>query len=150
MTNRIIGIVLPIPSEQVQRIFNKNGNVLVKYLSHIPKRFEQFRLKKEMKVLLYVSNSGRKIAGEAKIKNIEFLSPNDAITRYGRNLLVSELEMSRYVHSQPRRNYDKPLLVLELINIKEYPEGLTYHKNVSMVGEYLTKETYERIHSIKK
>ncbi|MEM3872618.1 MAG: DUF365 domain-containing protein [Nitrososphaeria archaeon] len=144
MENKDVGIVFPVRPEHVHRIFDEKKNVFVKYFSRAPKKLEDFRLKEGMKIIFYVSCSKRKLAGEAEIKNITFLTPNEVIEKYRERLFISEKELLKYVHRQPRRQHDKPLLVLELENMRRYPEGITYHKNISMVGEYITKEVYKK------
>jgi hypothetical protein len=140
----IIGIVLPILPEHVSRVFNENRNVLVKYVSKIPRKPGKMRLQVGMKVVFYVSRSGRRLAGEGEISFVEFVSMQDAVAKYGGRLLLSESELNSYARQQPRRT-EKPILALGLKKLRAYASGITYHKNISMVGEYLTRDANDAL-----
>jgi hypothetical protein len=141
------GIVLPVPLDYVNRILNRKRSVFVKYTSRVPKKLTDFRLHKGMKVLFYVSNSGRKIAGEAEIAGIEFMPPAEVLEKYRDQLVLSQSELSSYQAARPGRGPEKPLLVLSLGRVRRYPEGTTYHRNVSMAGEFLRLNVYNDLSS---
>lgn len=144
MGKNIIGIVLPTSQEHAKRILGEQKNILVKKIAYIPKELGEYRLKKGMKVLLYISGSGRKLAGEAEIANIEFLTAKEIAIKYSESLMISKQELDNYVGNSPHY-YKKPLLVLTLTKIQDYKEEVKYQKSISLSGEYLTKDVYDSI-----
>lgn len=145
MDEVIAGIVLPISRTHAERVFRGGKDVLVKYLSRIPKRKQDFRLRKGMKLIFYVTESGRLVAGEAEIRNLCFLLPQDTIKKYGKRLILSTKELLEYANVQPGRTLTKPLVVLELSRAQKYEPEVTYPRNISMVGEYLRPNVYKEL-----
>lgn len=145
MDERVIGIVVPISRTHAERILLAKKDVLTKYLSRVPRRREDFRLKKGMKVILYVTSSGRRVAGEAEIQDLRFLPLQETIERYHGRLVLTPDELTQYAKMQPGRTPSKPLLVLELKKVREYKDDVSYPRNVSMVGEYLRFNVYDEL-----
>jgi len=146
MKEELVGVVFPIQSQQANRIIDEGKTVFVKKTLIHPTNLKKYRLKNGMKLILYLSGSGRTLAGEAEISNIEFLSYKEIITKYRESLVLSEKELyDYYTTSQTQLNYKRPLLVLHLANIRKYPSGVTYHKPISLSGEYVTEKNYDLI-----
>ena len=140
-----VGIIFPVPIEHAKRLLEGKKDVLVKYISRVPRKPQNFRLKKGMKVLFYISGSGRRIAGEAEIHLVGFLPPLEAFRKYQGRMMLSRQELLRYATSQPKRTITKPLLVLELDKIQRYGNAAVFPRNVSMAGEYLSRDVYDRL-----
>jgi hypothetical protein len=98
-----------------------------------------------MKVLFYVSESGRKIAGEAEVASVEFMPPAEVLEKYRDKLVLSQLELSSYRDARPGRGPEKPLLVLNLGKVRRYPNGITYYRNITMTGELLRPNVYNEL-----
>lgn len=145
MDEEIIGVVIPTLQTHAERILSHGKDVLAKYVSRIPERPQNFRLKKGMKVLFYVSGSGRRIAGEGQIADIAFMTPIGAIEKYKNRLVLSRKELLDYMSSQPNRNLSTSLMVLEMKHLRKFASGVIFPKNISMAGEYLTPESYNGI-----
>lgn len=141
----IVGVVYPVGQDHVNRIFDSNKNVFLKYTPWIPSRPDDYRLKRGMKILFYLSHSKRRIFGEGRIRNLEFLKPKEALAKYGSSLILSEKEITAYAKQQPNRTLEKPLLVLVLDNLKKYSQAIHYHRNVAMAGEFLMLDTYQTL-----
>ncbi|MGD0330091.1 MAG: DUF365 domain-containing protein [Nitrososphaeria archaeon] len=146
MKEEVVGVVFPILPQQVHRIMDGQKTVFVKKIHFTPRDLKKYRLKKGMKLFLYVSGSGKTLAGEAEIANIEFLSYKEILAKYKESLVLSEKEFyDYYTTSQTQLSYKKPLLVLSLTKVQKYPTGKTYHKTISLSGEYVKKKDYELI-----
>jgi hypothetical protein len=142
--NKEVGIVFPVRPEHISRILDKHKDVFPKFISRIPKRPGLFRLKPGMKIIFYVSNSGRCVAGEAEIELIEFLPVKSAVSKYKNRLMLSQRELDEYADKALNRT-EKPMLVLSFTKLRKYQDGMTYPRNVSMAGEYITQDKYEKI-----
>ncbi|MEM0117212.1 MAG: DUF365 domain-containing protein [Conexivisphaerales archaeon] len=145
MKESVIGVVFPLLPEHTKRILEQKKDVLVKYVSRIPQKPQNFRLSKGMKVLFYVSGSGRRIAGEGEINEVVFMPPLEAYEKYRARIVLSRQELLDYARLQPKRTLDKELLVLEMKHLRKFDQAVTFPRNVSMAGQYITRESYETI-----
>ena len=94
LSEEIVGVIYPVPSNLINRILREGKDVFVKH----PTCFKQLKL--GHKVLFYASHEVRGIVGEATIKNIDFLKISEIYKRYGSRIFISENEA---------RSYSKPL-----------------------------------------
>ena len=148
MNKEIVGVLFPIKSKYVERIFRYRTPVVVKYLSRIPRKPRNYALKRGMKILFYVSGSGRKIAGQARIRDVEFLTPAETLTKYSDRLFLPPDDLVAYIAMQPNRDATKPLLVLDLDEVVSFPDGIRHLKNMTMAVEYFDQEFYSKIVSM--
>ena len=139
--SRIAGIIFPIPKDFVDRLLVENRNVFVKYLA----RSTGLRIAPKHKVLFYASHGSKDIVGEGQIEEIEFLTPNEVLTKYGPKTFLNEDELTTYMLRQPKRDSSKRMLVLVLSKIKRYRSPVKYEKPISMAGQYLTREDYMQL-----
>lgn len=144
---RISGVVFPIIPKLAERIVKRNNVIFVKYVSRVPKKPSNYRLEPGMRIYFYVSGSHRKLAGQGIVRSVEFLPYKEVLAKYGNLLLLTSNELSRYSRMQPNR-LSKPMLVLGLGEIRRYPDGVVYHRNVTMAGEYVRADDYTRIESM--
>ena len=135
-----VGLVVPVSRDIAGRIFAKKGDVFVKNVPQSPRNPSEYRLKKGMKVIFYLSGSNREISGEAEVEMVEFLDTTEALQRYHERLVLDEEEFKAYANASKIRG--RPLLVITLGNPKKYPVGVKYPKRISLAGEYLSRETY--------
>lgn len=145
MSEEIVGVIYPVPSNLVNRILKEGKDVFIKH----PTCFKQ--LKPGHKVLFYASQEIRGIVGEAIIKNIDFLKISEIYKRYGDRVFIREEEAKPY--SKPLRfrrtgvggARDVKFMVLELQEIKEYSKIVKPKRFITVAGKYLTKKEYEEI-----
>lgn len=138
--SQIVGIIVPIPKELIERLLTEKRNVLVKYTS----RNGFKKISKNDRVLFYASRSCKEIIGEGRIDGIYCLTPNEALNKFGDKLFIDENELETYVLRQPNRTPLKKMLVLALCKLTRYPEPKRFNKPISMAGQYITKAEYEQ------
>jgi hypothetical protein len=136
--NEIVGAIFPIPKEFVNRLLLEKRNVFAKYVAH----GTGLKIAPKHKVLFYVSHSSKEIVGEGKIEEMRFLTPKEALEKYGNKLFLNEDELRDYTLQQPRRNPSKKMLVLVLSGLRRYSRPTKFKKPISMTGQYLTREDY--------
>jgi len=120
-------------------------DVFVKYLP----RSTNVNLKPRNKILFYASRASREIVGESIIKSIEFLTPDEALSKYGDRLMLSREELAEYTSGQPTRTSAKKMLVLTLSKVRKYSQPVKYPRPLTMAGEYLTGEKYKSLMETK-
>ena len=143
MSEEIAGVVYPVPSDLLERIF-EGKDVFIKH----PTCFKE--LSKGKKVLFYSSHDVRAIVGEATIKNMEMMKIDEIYKKYGNRVFITREEARNY--SRPlkdRRKGDSQrditFLVLELSDIKRYKNPVKPKRFVTVGGKYITKQEYESI-----
>jgi len=139
--SRIVGVVYPVPINLVGRLFTSRRNVFVKYLP----RTTSINLRPGDKVLFYASHASKQVIGEGIIKDIEFLTPDEALSKHGDKLLLNKEELANYTARQPMRTSAKKMLALTIDKATEYATPIRYPRPLTMAGEYITKEKYESL-----
>ncbi|MHA1581983.1 MAG: DUF365 domain-containing protein [Candidatus Baldrarchaeia archaeon] len=145
MSEEIVGVIYPVPSNLVNRILKEGKDVFIKH----PTCFKQ--LKPGHKVLFYASQEVRGIVGEATIRNIDFLKISEIYERYGDRVFISREEAKSYSKPLSSRragvggSRDVKFLVLELQDIKKYGRVVKPKRFITVGGKYLTKREYEEI-----
>lgn len=137
---RVVGAVFPTLRELVDRMFVEKRNVFAKYVT-----WNSTKLKPKNKVLFYVSRSSKEIVGEGKIEEIYFLTPSEALEKYGNRLFLNEEELQEYTLQRPSRNASKRMLVLVLSNLTRYSKPHRFRKPITVAGQYLTKAEYAEL-----
>ena len=133
-------VIFPIPKQFVNRLLVEKRNVFVKYLAR-----SSLKLSVKNRLLFYVSHSSKEIIGEGTIEEISFLTPSEALLKYGKQLFLDDNELEEYIYLQPNRDSSKQLLVLVLSKIKKYSEPKSINRPVTMAGLCLTKKEYEEL-----
>jgi len=145
LSEEIVGVIYPVPSNLVNRILKEGKDVFIKH----PTCFKQ--LKPGHKVLFYASQEVRGIVGEATIRNIDFLKISEIYERYGDRVFISREEAKSYSKPLSSRragvggSRDVKFLVLELQDIKKYGRVVKPKRFITVGGKYLTKREYEEI-----
>jgi hypothetical protein len=134
----IMGVIYALPQKLAERIFEKNKNIFVKFMTHNTKNI---KLEEKDKLLIYLSNSNKKIMGEATIKKIEFLYVKELKKKYLGEVFINNKELNFY--TKGREN--KLLMVLRLEKIKKYPQEKYVSYPISMSGKYITRKDYKKI-----
>lgn len=137
--NNISGVIFPVPKQFVDRLLTEKRNVFVKYVA----RSGLLRLSVKSRVLFYVSRSSKEIVGEGIIEETGFLTPNEALQKYGTKLFLNQTELEEYTYLQPNRDASKKMLVLALSKLRRYSKPKFINRPISMAGLYLTKKEYE-------
>jgi len=143
MSEKIVGIIIPIPSHLLMRIFKEKKNKIIK----VATIFKQ--IKPGSKVLFYSSHETHAVVGEGTIETCEIVSGTDLgknYDKYDGDLFITEKELRDYL-SQRRRS---KFLVISLKKIKQYKEPVKLKRFVPMAGQYLTEKLYQQIISKQK
>jgi hypothetical protein len=137
--HRIIpfAVIYPLPSHLVSCILQDKKSVFVKYPTH---ETISPKLASCKKLLLYISGSNKEIAGEADIVSISLMTLSEVLCAYGSRLFLTEDELREYSGGRDK----KKMMVFVLGRITKYPEPKSLGRGITMVGEYITEEDYER------
>ena len=138
---KIMGVVYPLPEYLIERFLNGQKDVFIKYLAH-PRGT---RLSPGHKLFFYVSGGEKLLLGEVVIAAVKFLKPDQIIATYGERLFLSKDEFEKYSSSQPRKDCEKDLLVLEIKRAKRYKSPIKFPKPLTMTGRYITREMYDSL-----
>jgi len=138
---KIEGVIYSLPLEIAMNIFEKNKDVFIKYLPHEPTKKTELRLKKGMKIYIYISKANKSVIGEAKIKEIYYLNLQEIIKKFKSRLMISESELLLY--AECREN--KKAQVLDLQNITLYPKEIAVNIPITMGGAYVTSGNKKKV-----
>jgi hypothetical protein len=130
-TEKIVGVIYPIPSKLIDRFFDGDTKTFVKCLSH-----DTTRVAPKNKIIFYASHGSKELTGEGTIKKVEFLDPETILSRYKQTLFLTENEFRTYIGCRTR------ILVLTLSDIKKYSKPIKYKRSITMAGQYVTKNEY--------
>jgi hypothetical protein len=135
-----IGIVFPMLPDHIQRIFQDQKNVFVKFLAKeaIPRR-----LRAGSKLFFYQSGGSKEIVGEARIIETALGTLQEVSAKFGERLFLTQSELEEYAGNRGA----KTMLVLLLDDAKKYEVPLKLGKSVTMAGQYLTREMYDSLKS---
>ena len=135
MKRKIIGMMFPINNIIFKNLLRKKEAVFSKFMPHqsIP-----YKLEIGSKLFFYLSNVGRIVIGESKIKKIELLSPKEIKDLYKSKLLIKIKDFNDYVGER----VDKILLVLSIENIKIYNKPVKLNYSVTIGGKYIDNIEY--------
>jgi hypothetical protein len=136
-----VAVVYPVPANLVDRLLIEDRNVFVKYLP----RTTKVSLQQGDKVVFYASHATKQVVGEGVAEKVEFLTPAEAISKYGEKVFLSKDELAAYTARQPSRDPSKKMLVVVLTKLKKYKKGIVYPRPITMAGEYLTEEQYRQL-----
>lgn len=134
--NEIIGVIFPVPSIYLPRFFEDNKDVFVTY-SKTGKNLEP-----GMKIVFYASYNIRALIGEGEIQKVAEISPESLMRKYKKRLFITKEELNKYAS---RHFKNKKLRVFEIAHLKRYKTPVKPSRNVTVAGELLTKEKYEKI-----
>jgi len=138
MEERKMAVIYPLLPEHIERIF-RGKDVFCKYVGKGAPS-----IKEGSKLIFYASGSRFEALGEATIKTIEFLTPEEIITKYENRLFITKEELDNY-RNQRNRPPEKKLMVLSLSNIKKYDRPRKTSKTVTMAGQTLSKTEYKKL-----
>lgn len=140
----VVGAVFPIKPRHVPALFECNRDVFVK--------FTNLELENDFTIVLYVSGD-KTFIGEAKVKQIRRMNPNDAWISYKERIFLNEREYSEYVNISPvskAKRKMKEITVLELDRVRKYRKPIKSEFSVAPSGRYLTKEMANKIKSSRE
>lgn len=131
-------VIYPIPSNFALRIFKEKKSVFAKYGTHEVLSENVTNCKK---LLIYESSAGKKITGEADILSVQLISFSEVISEYKKDFFLSEDEFQAYAFGREK----KKMMVFKLDNIKEYSAPIILDHRLTMAGEYIYKDEYNRL-----
>jgi len=143
MSEEIVGMIIPIPSYLLERIFKEKKNKIIK----VATIFKQ--IKPGSKVLFYSSHETHAVVGEGTVETCEIVSATDLSKKFSKfdgNLFITKEELKNYL-SQRRRN---KFLIISLKGIKQYKKPVKLKRFVPMAGQYLKQSLYREIISKQK
>ena len=145
MSEEIIGVAYPVPSNLLNRIFKEGKDVFIKH----PTCFKQ--LKPGHKILFYASHETRAIVGEATIKNIELMKIDQIYEKYGDRVFITKEEANEYTKPLAERKgkrgkvRDLEFLVIELETPRIFEKYYKPKRFIVVGGKYVTKKEYNEI-----
>jgi hypothetical protein len=139
--DRIIGVIFPVPQEFVDRLLVEQRNIFVKYVP----RIASVQITPKQRLLLYASHGSKEIVGEGLIEEIQFLTPNEVLEKYGHKVFLDKDELTSYTRRQPNRDSSKKMLVLLLSKLRKYSYPKKFRRPITMVGQYLTEKEYQEL-----
>ena len=92
------------------------------------------------KLLIYESHACKQIVGESKITGVFLMKSEEIVSRYGKRFFLKPEELLTYSRSRER-----PLVVFELESVKRYSHPVCLRKTITMAGQYVGKQTYNRM-----
>lgn len=137
MKSEISGAIYPVPYRFSDRFFDGKKKTFVKCLPR-----NKTRLEPKQKIVFYGSYSSKKLFGEGTIETVEFLEPNEILNKYRDNLFLTEPEFLSYVAGRNRK-----LLTICLTKLVRYKTPISFHRPVTMTGQYLTPQEYSSLMS---
>lgn len=143
MSEEIVGMIIPIPSYLLKRIFKEKKNKIVK----VATIFKQ--IKPGFKVLFYSSHETHAVVGEGTVETCQIVSATDLNKKFSKfdgNLFITKEELKNYL-SQRRKS---KFLVISLRGVKQYVRPVKLKRFVPMAGQYLKQSLYEKIISKQK
>ena len=143
MKNEIVGAIFPILPEHVQKLFDRNRDVFVKF-----NRLTKMR--SGSMIVFYVSRE-KLLVGEGKIENIEKLNPEVVWSRYKDRIFLGKEEYDSYIKISPisgEKRKMRELTVFTLNKVKKYRNPFRSIYPVTSSGRYLTKEMVDEIRAL--
>ena len=140
-TKKIVGVTFPVPYHFMKRFFEEGKTVFIK-------NSKLRKIEPNMKLIFYASHKIHAFVGEGTIQKIDFLSPQEVIKKYEKDLFLTKEECMKYANQiTPIKKYKvSKFLTLLLTNIKEYPKPVKpsgYY--ITVAGRYVSESEYENI-----
>jgi len=133
-----IGVVYPILPQHVDRMFDEEKDVFVK--------FSRFKNLTEGSIIVFHVSKKKMFAGEGVIKKIEQLQPNEAWTRYGNRIFLTNKEYDDYVSRSPlAKRKPRAIMVYVLYQLRRYEKPVPSSRRMTVAGYYITQKDYEDI-----
>lgn len=132
----LAGFVFPIGSQHANSIFEKRKDVFVK--------FGRLRkLQAGAKAVFHVSGE-KLLIGEAIIKNIERMTPEEVWKKYGTRLFLTRAELLEYARKSPlgKERRKKELTVYVLAKVQKYKKPILPKRRMTIAGYYITRNEY--------
>lgn len=133
----IVGFVFPIRSHHANSIFEKGKDVFLKFTGRLKE------LHAGSKVIFHVSIE-KLLVGEATIKSIERMMPEEVWKKYGTRLFLTRAELLEYARKSPlgEERRRKELLVCVLTKVKKYHKPKIPKRRMTTAGYYITRDDY--------
>jgi hypothetical protein len=138
--NEVEGIIFPVLPDHLQRFFEGQKTVFVKFVG---RNTSPARLQPSSKLFFYKSGGDKEVVGEAKILQISSATVEEALTLFRDKLFLTQSELEEYAGNRKARK----MLVLVLENIEKYAAPLRLNKSVTMAGCYMTRRMFKNLRS---
>lgn len=133
-----LGIIYPLPQHLIDRFFEDDKTVFIKFSAH---ELLSENLQACKKLIFYKSRGEWELVGEGEIENIFLMPVNDIFDKFEKELFLSREEIVSYAKSR----LNKKVLVFKLSNLKKYNRPFLLDHYVTMAGEYISEEDYQQI-----
>lgn len=134
--NEVLGIVYPMLGHHIQRFFEEQKKVFVKFVGREPQR-----LRSGCKLFFYESRSNKEVVGEGRIVQIYNETIDEVHAKFGDDLFLTWTELEEYAGNRKT----KRVLVLVLKDIRRYRIPLRLDKSVTMAGRYMTRRMQDNL-----
>ena len=145
MVKEIAGVTFAVPYQFMKRFFDEGKTVFIKN-----SKFKQIR--PGMKLVFYASVEVKSFVGDGIIEKVEFLTPNEVVNKYKKELFLTKEECFQYANqiSGHKKYKVSKFLTLTLKNITRYSKPVKPQRFISVGGRYMSKAEYENILSKAK
>jgi hypothetical protein len=141
-TDVILGIIFPLSQEHIERFFEGHRTVFVKFYG---RQRVPTRLRRGSRLFFYRTGGRKEIVGEAKIVEINSGAFDDVWNRFADGLFLTRNELEAYVG----KRRDSQMTVLVLDEVREYQAPIILQHPLTMAGQYMTKEMYDRLRATR-
>jgi hypothetical protein len=137
-SDTVLGIIFSLSQKHIERFFEGRGTVFVKFYGRqrVPSR-----LRRGSKLFFYRSGGRKEIVGEAKIIDIKSGTFDDVWSKFSNRLFLTRDELEKYVGKRK----DSQMTVLVLDKIRAYSVPIVLQQPLTMAGQYMTRQMYERL-----
>jgi hypothetical protein len=145
--DKILGVIYPLSEEIIDRILLDKKDIFIKYPVHDLTKKSKIQLKEGIKLFLYKTKSKkdnkapRLVCGEALIKKINYMFPNEILLKYSNRLMLRKDELKAY----SKEREQKKLLVLQISNIRRYMKPKKIKKVIAMNSLFVTLKNKEEL-----
>lgn len=133
-TEKIAGAIYAVPATLIDRLFDGKSKVFVKCTGHA-----STKLLPKHKIVFYSSHGSKELIGEGTVETAEFMSPEEALTKYRDFIFIDSTMFRDYVGKRQR------LLAIKLKGLKRYSKPIQSKEVITMGGKYLSLREYEQL-----
>jgi len=146
MSESVFGVVYPLAKKYIVRILKGKRNIYAKYQPH---RTQVTRVGPGTKVIFYETKGSKSLIGEAVVRQVDFMIPDEALKMFGGRLFIDREELERYAGRFPTNREKKPLMILDLDSPRLYEKPVRWSLGMTMAGRYISEEEYNQFVGLK-
>lgn len=143
-SNEISGVIYPLMRKNFNLLRKKRNPIYIKYITHTASKYPT-RLIKGNFLLFYLSGENKSVVGYSKIIDIGFDLPSFVKEHFLDRIQMKEQEFDNYI----KYRETKPLLILQLDEIKELSKSVVLPFSITMTGKYIYESDIKKITDVK-